>query len=661
MDSPDPLAPAQWHLRAVGLDRLPRDVRGRGVTIAILDDGVDPTHPDLAEAYDWSRDLDVRSGAEDGRPRFDGPHADAHGTAVAGIAAARAGNGAGGRGVAPEARILSIRLPFTENENQGLGERPEEYARAFARAAQADIANNSWGDATGLFSIHDPSWRPLFDALAAAVREGRGGLGTVFLFAAGNERALGLDANYSNLTNLHETIAIAATERSGRPARYSNPGASILVAAPAAAVTTDRPGADGYNDGVTGDLPDPDHMGRFGGTSAATAVASGVVALLLEVEPNLGYRDVKEILALTARRVGPASAYARGAGALWNGGALATNHDLGAGIVDAAAAVRTAESWLLGGRPPQTEASLRLETIAAVPAGGGRLAHGSPVEIAFAVAPDRLERVQEVELDLAFAHAFPADLRITLSSPSGVQSVLLDRPPSPPAPAGVVLGPIWRFGSTRHWGEDAAGTWILRVEDLAPGDDGTVVGATLRLFGPAPTADDRYVFTDDFRRFATGRPLVDESGLDILDCSALSGPARIDLAPGARSRIAGGSLELAPATLIEIAIGGAGDDLLSGNAADNTLLGGAGRDRLRGRGGDDVLRPGPGADRVEGGAGLDTLWLSGPRSAYELVFARHGLEIRDRAGEEGVDRAIGIERIRFADGTFDLESLIVAP
>lgn len=195
---------------------------------------------------------------------------------MAGIAAARAGNGIGGRGVAPEATIVSIRMPFGEVERGELPDRPEDRARAFARAARAEIANDSWGESTGLHSIHDPARRPTFDALEDAVRDGGGRLGTVFVFAGGNERKLRLDTNCSNLTDHHETITREAVDRAGKVAAYSSPVASLSVAAPAANLTTDRPGAEGYEDGPGRDLADPDHTRSFGGTSTAAGPRSAI-------------------------------------------------------------------------------------------------------------------------------------------------------------------------------------------------------------------------------------------------------------------------------------------------------------------------------------------------------------------------------------------------
>lgn len=650
-----------WHLSAIKADRLPAGLDGSGIKLAILDDGVDPGHPSLAPAYDFANDLDVASRAEDGRPRRGGAEGDAHGTAVAGLAAARADAEAGARGVAPAATILSIRMPFTEIEAGELENDPAFYRTAFARAAQADIANNSWGDSTGIYSLHDPAWRGAFSALADAVRSGRGGLGTVFLFAAGNERKERLDANSSNFTNVHETIAVAAINKGGSVASYSTPGASLLVTAPAGNLTTDRPGSEGYNDGSGGDLANPDFTRKFGGTSAATPVAAGVVALLLEAEPRLGYRDVKEILAASARRLASAEDWQRGSGHFWNGGGLAMSHDLGGGLIDAAAALRLAETWFVEGRTPQIEGNVRLETIAGVRLGSDLVEAGSPVEIRFEVTRSGLERVQEIELDLALTHDFLEDLKITLRSPSGVESRLLERPPSDPASEGkVALTPTWRFGSTQHWGEDPQGLWVLRIEDLAPGDGGRVGASTLRLFGPSASDDDRYLFTNDAGRFGPLGELLDLSGSDLLDLAATSRVVRVDLEPGAVSRIAGATLRLAAGTVIEGAIGGAGNDLLFGNDAANRLVGGAGRDRLVGRGGDDTLVPGAGHDRIDGGPGFDTLELAGGRADYALAMGRRGLEIRDLVGEDGFDRVVNVERIRFADATVDLDALILA-
>jgi subtilisin family serine protease len=151
-------------------------------------------------------------------------------------------------------------------------------------------------------------------------------------------------------------VVVAAVNQNGFVSSYSSYGASLLVSAfggpaePRQIVTTDRVGADGYN-------PNGDFT-YFAGTSAAAPMVAGVVALMYDANPNLGWRDVQSILADSARHVG--SAVGGGAAGserfpwqwngadTWNGGGLHFSNDYGYGLVDALAAVRLAETWLIG-------------------------------------------------------------------------------------------------------------------------------------------------------------------------------------------------------------------------------------------------------------------------------------------------------------------------
>ena len=138
-------------------------------------------------------------------------------------------------------------------------------------------------------------------------------------------------------------------------------------------------------------------------------------------------------------------------------------------------------------------------------------------------------------------------------------------------------------------------------------------GAT--IYGTGSTAGPIY----DFASNATPQFCIwDGGGTDTLDCSAYGQNQRIDLNEGAFSDVGGSvdNISIALGVTIENAVGGSGQDTITGNAADNTINGGAGNDDLHGVAGNDVLDPGAGADRLEGGAGNDVfMFKSGPSGA----------------------------------------------
>ena len=169
------------------------------------------------------------------------------------------------------------------------------------------------------------------------VAQGRGGLGNIITWAAGN----GLDdddnSNYDGYANSRHTIAVTAVTHYGRQSWYAEPGANILVAAPSdgdgeGITTTDNEGGSGYNNG--------DYNNNFGGKSSATPLVSGVVALILDANPNLTYRDVEHIIVHSSRvnDVNDNSWNVNGAG-------HDVSHKYGFGVIDASAAVDLAATW----------------------------------------------------------------------------------------------------------------------------------------------------------------------------------------------------------------------------------------------------------------------------------------------------------------------------
>ncbi|GMR21139.1 MAG: hypothetical protein BMS9Abin36_1738 [Gammaproteobacteria bacterium] len=490
--SSDPLYTDQWHLNNTGqdggtagedinVDTVWSSFDGTGVRIAVVDDGLEIAHEDLA--------ANVVSGAsyDYTLPGYGDPTGGAHGTAVAGVAAAVGFNGIGVRGVAPAASLVGYNLlqaGSTANE-----------ANAMTRdAASNSVNSNSWGpaDGTGFLSDSSSLWRGAIDTGLATGRSGRG---LIYTWAAGNGGSgtfWGRDnSNYDGYANYYGVMAIAALDDKGRKASYSEHGANLWVSTPSGefcdtntTTTTDRTGTAGYNaNGVNGpytDYTDDNYSQCFNGTSSATPVASGVIALMLEANPNLGWRDVRQILAQTARQNDVA-------GGAWttNGAGLTHSHKYGFGVIDAQAAVTTAQSW--------TNLPTMATCTTSVSAAGGAIADGTSTtesnpgfgapQTLSVTACGGVSVVEFVEVNYTGNHTYFGDLEITLISPdSGTESRLADpHLCNSDCLAGYASG--WRFGSARHLGENPTGTWQLRIRDGYFGDTGTAGTFSLKIYG----------------------------------------------------------------------------------------------------------------------------------------------------------------------------------
>ena len=235
---------SQWHLNNLifpGIDLNVTGVwdeyTGIGVLVGIVDTGIDYNHPDLAANYRTDLDYDARALDFDS---FASLSDDAHGTVVSGVVAAALGDG-DAVGVAPGAEITGFRMGF------GAGGSMAQISTQMQNMAAVDVANNSWSY-SGYFG--DDFATSTFAAAGAAIRNaaeiGRGGLGTVITFAAGNSRQGGNDVNYHSFQNSRFTIAVGAIEQDGDIAYFSTPGAAVLVSAPGSSIySTDVQGSGG--------------------------------------------------------------------------------------------------------------------------------------------------------------------------------------------------------------------------------------------------------------------------------------------------------------------------------------------------------------------------------------------------------------------------------
>ncbi|UCF90644.1 MAG: DUF4214 domain-containing protein [Desulfobacterales bacterium] len=481
----DPLFNSQWHLNNTGQSSgtAGEDVDIASVwetykgssneVIAVVDDGLEINHVDLKDnvladrCWDYiGNDLDPTHTAV----------VEGHGTNVAGVAVGRGFNGQGITGAAPWARMVGYRLLGAETDFTE--------ADALTRDNEVvDIYSNSWGvpDYTppdGVVSLAGPG--PLVeDALVSGTSIGRGGFGSIFVWAGGN----GFDednSNYDGYANSRYTIAVAASTNKGKRAVYSERGANIMVNAPSGDIL---PG-DGTL-AITTTARNNTYRFDFNGTSAATPLVSGIIALMLEANPNLTWRDVQHILIQTAEQNDPLDGD-------WvlNGAGYPINHQYGFGRIDAQAAVDAARTWVFVG----TGTSVQSSASPQIPIPDNDTTGVSDtIFIALEV------HIEFVEVTFSAAdHTYWGDLEITLTSPAGTESVLAEKHLNI-AENDTYIN--WRFGSVRHFGEASQGNWTLRVKDLEAIDTGTFQSWALKIYGIGNSLDSALIATQVARYY----------------------------------------------------------------------------------------------------------------------------------------------------------------
>ena len=477
----DPLYGCQWHLNNTGqfsggagfdinAEEAWETTLGEGVNVAIVDRGMHYAHRDLRDNVNAS--LNHSYSGEDvfheGKP---------HGTQVAGLVAAR-DNSIGMRGVAPRATIYAYDLV-------AFGLEADDEQDAMIRNLEATgVSSNSWGfEDDGLPHSAPATW---LSSIETGLAEGYGGKGISYVWAAGNGNEQTDDSTLDGRANHHGVIAVCAVDYTDTRSYYSEPGANLWVCAPS--------NGDGAAPGIA-TTTNGAYITDFGGTSAATPIVSGVVALMRSVNPALTWRDVKLILAASARKNDPGNTG-------WEEGALmygstterySFNHEYGFGMVDAAAAVDLAaaavdmtDGWTNAPDMRTTTARYQGESFSIPDAPE----IGTPATITRTLTVDNyVEFTEFVEIKFAIDHAAFRDLEIDLVSPSGATSRLANEGEgfffffifAFPAPS--PLNETFRMGSARHLGEDPAGEWQLRVTDRVNGSTGRIDWWSLTIYG----------------------------------------------------------------------------------------------------------------------------------------------------------------------------------
>ncbi len=476
-------------------------ILGDGVRVRVNDNGVDSSHVEFEGRFDIDGSCDLYDPQE-----LDTSGA-SHGTTVAGIIGAAANNDECSVGIAPKVTLSScyvfdgsdyftIKLDsFDISQNSygidGCVERSGrqlqqgtcpfqfvEFDNTFPCNVCDDFNNlsqaceysikqhcqrNYESDVDGclefldmilggncLYGVLDDRER---EAIVQGIIQGRNGKGIIYVFASGNAYNRGDDTNIQAYTNSRFLISVGGVGKDRAHASYSTPGASLFVVAPGGDFENI---ANHVTAAVGGTCQD-----AGSGTSFACPVVAGVVALMLQVNPELTWRDVQHILAGTSQRVTDLNddTNVENAAGYWH------SNLYGFGIIDAAAAVETAMEWDIVG--PEKMLLVESEMLNLPIVDNDSVFLTTSLQLASSSPYFAIESVA-VQLDLE--HFARGHLEIILKSPQGTQSVL--HPGRRPENTQLDTQERWKFLTVRHWGERPEGNWTLFIVDLKEGDAG---------------------------------------------------------------------------------------------------------------------------------------------------------------------------------------------
>ncbi len=512
----DPLYPTQeWIFQQINIIPVwQKNIFGTGVRVRINDDGVDGSIAELAGRFDQN------SSCEDFAPMI---VEDDHGTGVASIVGGVGNNGECGVGVAPGVIISScnafakeavqvfsdfdykldqfdishnsIGVPACSSSDDEITIRRRLQNCPFvdADASPCQVCNfNATPSASCEQSIiahcqaaffrdevacldflelligtntcnYNQIPESMLQAISQGIARGRNGKGAIYVFASGNDFQIGDDVNFGGLTNSRLTITVGAVGKDELHASYSTPGAALVVSAPGG-------DAENLSNHVTA-MIGGGCSGVSVGTSFAAPVVTGVIALMLEVNPELTWRDVQGILAETSRTI---TADTDDSSRVTNNAGFTHSNLYGFGIVDANASVSAAQSWTL--YCPE-----RFVNVESGPLNISIIEDEDATAVAHTITVDESKAdddfvVEAVVVLLDIQHFSRGDLEIILTSPGGTPSIL--HPGK--RPENTQTNERWKLMSVRNWGESAVGEWTLSIRDLRQGDLTDCVDAPFR-------------------------------------------------------------------------------------------------------------------------------------------------------------------------------------
>jgi subtilisin-like proprotein convertase family protein len=459
----------QWHLR--NLSQVSHDMdlldiyhrymgynQGNPIIVQVVDDGVDADHEDLVANMDFSRSYyHSSSGDVVGDPSSQSDNT--HGTQVTGIIGARAFNGKGVRGIAPFVKIAGSnyldRASATTLETVWLtGEGANEIG----------VSNNSWGH----YLYNAPDTSSLYETIMKLGSETlRDGKGRIYVVSAGNDREEGGNANLDYLTNNRFVVTVAGVGVNNKFAYYSNPGGNILVSGYTGGIgTTTNEGMGGSQTWEADEYKN--YTNRMNGTSAAAPMVSGSVALVLEACPNLGWRDIKYLLAKHAKKVDSSyESWVENSSGLWY------SSDYGYGLVNPKGIIDDCNgSYTNLTEQKVFEASGDIDF---------NLDDGKSVTLGGLDINESMN-IEWVELTVDANHTRASDYKIELISPAGTKMNVID----PTSISGAWMENGYRFGCAGFIDENSLGVWRVKISDFDTTGEklsGSINSLTLKVYG----------------------------------------------------------------------------------------------------------------------------------------------------------------------------------
>uniref|UniRef100_A0A0N5AIG8 P/Homo B domain-containing protein n=1 Tax=Syphacia muris TaxID=451379 RepID=A0A0N5AIG8_9BILA len=480
----DPLWDDMWYLNRAeydhGMDHNVKEAwelgyTGKGVVVTILDDGLEKTHPDIAPNYDVLASCDVNDSDDDPTPRYELTDENRHGTRCAGEVAAIFNNSLCIVGIAYNARIGVLLYQYEKLlifiNSRVLGIRMLDgdvtdvvEAKSLGHNSHyIDIYSASWGPDDDGRTVDGPA-RLTRKAFEKGIKEGRRGLGSIFVWASGNGGKDADSCNCDGYTNSIYTLSISSATERGNIPWYSEACSSTLA-------TTYSSGASGEKMIVTTDLHHS-CTNAHTGTSASAPLAAGIVALTLQANPNLTWRDLQHIVVRTAKPWN-----LKAGDWLTNGVGRNVSHSFGYGLMDAGAMVKLAANW--------TTVPEQRRCIFEYPAKYKTVPHGNRLQLQLysdgcATKPhEKVVYLEHVQAIINLSAPKRGDIQIYLISPSGTRSTLLAKRARDNSRSGFR---DWAFMTTHNWGEIAVGLWTLEIDNDG-WDDATLITWELVLWG----------------------------------------------------------------------------------------------------------------------------------------------------------------------------------